>query len=97
MKRAMDPDQKISQALKVQLHKSLTELKLVLKFFIETKAICRPCIDRLINLTEQYQCCDKVDPTQLPNKIDFIDVKDKLMYKLSMEVTKELESLKGQL
>lgn len=90
-------DLKLSEDLKNQLCKSLAGLKLFLKYFKEMEVQCKPCIDYLMNLTEQYQCCDKVDPILLPKKVDFPDVKEQLLYKISVTMTRQIEAVQEQL
>lgn len=90
-------DCRLSDELKNQLCKSLTGLKLFLKFFREMEESCKASIDNLINVTEQYQCCDKVDPILLPRKVKFVDVKRQLMYKITVCVTKQIETLQEHL
>lgn len=92
----MDPELRrgINKDLKVQLHKSLSALKALVTFYLTMEDKCKPSLEKLLNLTDQYICCRQVPPAELPQKVDFADVKIRLLHKISLAIDTEIDCLK---
>lgn len=83
--------------LKKLLQKTFSVIKQYRKTIKETEAVAGPCIKTVVNLTEQFQCCSNVSVTSLPSNIDFFEVKQKLLYTISSEITENIIKLQGQM
>ena len=79
--------------VKMQLQKTFTVLQQCVQVW---KDACdeSSSIQSIINLTEQYQCCSNVETYNLPYNEQFPDIKDKLLYKIALEIHKHLCVLK---
>ncbi|XP_052818861.1 uncharacterized protein LOC128244815 [Mya arenaria] len=79
--------------LKKQFHTTLALVRTISAFLTEMENVCKPHVDRISNLLEQYQCCADVDPLLLPRKVDFMDIKKKLLFKITQEINKEIDAV----
>ena len=74
-----------------QLQKSFRILKQCTATWKQTIQECQEDTASLQNLTEQYTCCQEADVSVLLEQLP--DVKDKLLYKIFMEIDKKLVKL----
>lgn len=52
-----------------------------------------PHVKSVLNLTEQFVCCMAVHEKNLPNQLDFADIKQRLLVKITTEMNGEIEKL----
>ncbi|XP_045193375.2 ribosome biogenesis protein C1orf109 homolog [Mercenaria mercenaria] len=76
-----------------QLQKAFNTLKKCFNGIKEVEEKARPCIKMIINLTEQFHCCTAVTSPGLPLNIDFNEVRQKLLYKISTEINENISKL----
>ena len=90
----MQSDNKVQiDSLKKQVQNAFTLIKQSRKGIQELDEKALPCIKTIANLTEQYQCCTAVRVSDLPLKVDFGEVKQKLLFKISSEITENISKL----
>ncbi|XP_060595710.1 AFG2-interacting ribosome maturation factor-like isoform X2 [Ruditapes philippinarum] len=90
----MQSDNKIHvDGLKTQLHKTFSFLQQCRSGIQELDSKALPCIKTIANLTEQFQCCTGVSVSDLPSKVDFCEVKQKLLFKISSEINENVSKL----
>jgi len=82
-----------NQEIKNQFKKTLILVRDVYTFYKNQEKECKPHIDRLVNLLEQYQSCFAMNTTFLPKDIDYVTVKKKLLCKLTTEINIIVQTL----
>ncbi|XP_041376005.1 uncharacterized protein C1orf109-like [Gigantopelta aegis] len=83
--------------LRKHLQKSFCMLQQVTEIFKTTLAECTPQISGLVNLCEQHTSCCNVRVEALPFAAKFPDVKERLLFKLGVEINDRIECMKSQI
>lgn len=83
-------------ALQKQLQKSINILKQCNDLITEVNSSTRPAVQSVKNLTEQYQCCAVVK-LSLPTGFNFTEMKEKLLFKISSEISEEILKIYPQM
>ena len=85
----------ISNELKRKLQKTFVVLKEYIEILNEGESSCKTRLKSVTNLTEQLQSCLRVNKTDLQILEDFPDVRERLIFKLTREITQDLQNLKA--
>ncbi|KAK6185329.1 hypothetical protein SNE40_007587 [Patella caerulea] len=84
-------------ALKQALQKAFCVLKQVMDEFSTTNNDCQPVIMSLVNILEQYECCQCISIDDIPFNTVCPDLKEHLQYKIVAEIEVRIQSLQTNL
>ena len=80
-----------------QLQRSYSVLKKCLQMWKEARQTTAADVEKIANFTDQYQCCAKVDPVDLPISGKFPDLQELLLFKIACEADGLFTKLQTQL
>lgn len=79
-----------------QLQKTFSAIKQCRLEIQEIETVAGQCIKTIANLSEQYQSCCAVRVMALPSSVNFAEVKEKLLFKISSEINENVNKLQAQ-
>lgn len=85
------------QRLQQQLQKSFTVIQQSVKSWQESLLKCKPELNSIENLGEQYISCKEAPEYMIPMLNTLPDVKDKLLYKITTEINVKVVNIQTEM